>query len=154
MKTKLFPLLSRPVVLLAALLLTALTGCEKEEQAAPPEPDLLTRHAWIMTALVAVSLEGPTDGFKNKKACKKDDLIRFAPDGTYTSEEGASTCNPGDPQIISRGTWTANAAQTQITVTEGTKETVYEVLVLTASELQLRTSKGSNSQTGTYRPAP
>lgn len=153
MKTNLLSFRSWKTPLLAALLLTTGSGCEKEETSAP-ESDLLTRHAWIMTAFVAVSLEGPTDGFTNKKACKKDDLIRFAPDGTYTSEEGATTCAPGDPQIISKGTWSANPTQTQITVTEGAKVTVYDVLVLTPSQLQLRTSKGSNSQTGTYKPAP
>ncbi|MBK8609696.1 MAG: lipocalin family protein [Chitinophagaceae bacterium] len=50
-------------------------------------------------------------------ACEADNYVKFSSNGTYESNEGATKCNPGDPQIIDTGTWSFLTNETQISIT-------------------------------------
>lgn len=137
--------------LLAALLLTALLGCKKEEDPAPVAPtkrDALTKAPWIQTALtVDPALNSRTDFFTGLDACSKDDLYRYASNGTYTGEEGATKCTTAAAQIFYNGTWrlTQDEQRLLLEYTETlpnnqktpVQTLVREVRTLTDQELQL-----------------
>jgi hypothetical protein len=88
------------------LVLPLLLGCKKEDEVAPTKRDALTKATWIQTALtVSPALNGQTDYFKDFDACTKDDVYRYATDGKYTAEEGASKCTTTAPTVFFEGTW-------------------------------------------------
>lgn len=59
---------------------------------------------------------GETDYFSAYSACEKDDIIEFKANNTYEFTEGASKCDPADPQIIDAGNYSVNAEQTSLTL--------------------------------------
>lgn len=89
---------------LAAL---ALGSCKKNDDnspapTAPSKTDLLTAKNWrISTATVTLAglpLPGAIE------ACSLDDFLKFNADKTLVHDEGASKCDPSDPQK-DNGTW-------------------------------------------------
>lgn len=136
--------------LLIAVLLSALMGCKKEDDVAPPSKrDVLTKSTWTQTGLtVNPALNGRTDYFSSMDACTKDDVYRYATDGKYTADEGATKCTATAPQLFYDGTWrltqdeqrllleyTENLANNQ---KSSLQTTVREVVALTDQQLQLR----------------
>ncbi len=60
----------------------------------------------------------------------------LTPNGTYTFEEGASKCDPSDPQVWDSGTWVFNSDQTIIVMTSSTYGSINaEIVELTSSKL-------------------
>lgn len=59
---------------------------------------------------------GESDYFAGYTSCEKDDIIEFKADNTYELNEGASKCDPSDPQVILTGSFTVDANLTTITI--------------------------------------
>jgi hypothetical protein len=57
------------------------------------------------------------------EACRQDNLMQFAADGTYKEDEGATKCNSSDPQTYDSGTWTISADETKMTLTPAGEST-------------------------------
>ncbi len=99
------------------------TACKKEDKA-EPQPSriqLLTDNYWKQTAAVWISSERPgiiEDLYTSMEECNKDDLTRFAVDGTVMIDEGALRCEVNDPQTYVAGTWVFNSDQSIITLTD------------------------------------
>ena len=113
MKTIIFKLLPLMVVL-------AMASCKKDD---PSTTQLLTDpDGWI---LVAMTVDPPivdpitgtsiTDFYAQMDACDKDDITIFQDNGTYITDEGATKCDPNDPQTQT-GTWVLSADEKTITV--------------------------------------
>lgn len=59
---------------------------------------------------------GETDYFSAYSACEKDDIIEFKTNNTFEFTEGASKCDPADPQIIDAGNYSVNAELTSLSI--------------------------------------
>lgn len=92
-------------LLFAPLLFSA---CKKNDTAGPTKMELITTSTWKFDK---AGLDVNKDGFMDTDLppgylveCDKDNVITFKSDGTGTVDEGASKCDPADPQT-SPFTW-------------------------------------------------
>lgn len=97
----------------------------KDETDDQPQPNTsnfsLTGTTWVVTA---ATVDPPIDFFGVEISdlyaeyddCDKDDLTIFDSDSTYTSDEGATKCDPDDPQTIGTGTWSISADKKTLTM--------------------------------------
>jgi hypothetical protein len=104
----------------------AFQGCKDDEETATITPaaktktELISASPWIVSAgTVSPGMpygEGNliTDLFSMSEPCEKDDETIFKADGTGSSNEGASKCNPEDPQEYDTFTWTFNSEETEL----------------------------------------
>lgn len=130
-----------PTMLALSLLTTVLfVSCAKDEpKKAPTKTELLCSSPWIMTSLTvdpAVDLGNGiviTDYFTQVPACVKDNLNKYNSDGKGIYDEGASKCDPKDPQTTGF-TWLFSADETKLIENE-TEE--YSVVSLNETELIL-----------------
>lgn len=99
-------------ILLPALVLISLASCKKDSKKSNME--LITQSAW---KLQTVGIDGDKNGTVDLEdavdACTKDDLTTFATNGTGTVDEGASKCDPADPQTTSF-TWSFANNETEL----------------------------------------
>lgn len=111
-------------VFLGLLALSA--GC-KSKNSTPAE--LLTGR-WKLTAKTATySVQGfplQQNAYSALGACTQDNLFVYSSDGTYSLDEGATTCTYGDPQTKPLGNWVLDEAGTTLTYynTSGTSNSV------------------------------
>jgi hypothetical protein len=89
---------------LALLSLLIFTGCQKDDPPPPTKTELISRN-WKVTAMTAVfpAPIGTVDVLGQIDACEKDNIIKIQSAGTYTVDEGATKCDPTDPQIAETG---------------------------------------------------
>jgi Lipocalin-like domain len=130
-------------LMLLALSLTALsTGCKKDDSpgsATPTKKDLISRQ-WIQTDLIATIGTLSESVYDSEFAdCEQDNIYFFKPDGTFTITENTSKCNPGDPDLVTSGTWKLVENDTKIEIDPATEDAeILDILELTAT-----TFKGS-----------
>jgi hypothetical protein len=88
--------------------------------------EILTEQGkWIISTSVidppiAILSGEVTDGLYWTPNCRKDDLIEYAffgGVGTYTIGEGATKCDPNDPNTYEAGAWTISADSTIFYIT-------------------------------------
>ncbi|MBK9017455.1 MAG: lipocalin family protein [Saprospiraceae bacterium] len=97
-----------------------MTSC-KDDDAQPDNTQVLTDGNWKLTALTsdpAFNWFGTpvTNIYAQLPACIKDDLTTFKESGTVNFDEGASKCDPNDPQTTS-GTWAFSTDEKILSVT-------------------------------------
>jgi hypothetical protein len=127
-------------ILFATLILSSLfIGCskdDKEDVKQPTKTELLTAHYWQTTA---ITVDPPlpyfgttiTDLFSQFENCDKDDIKKFNTNNTIIYDEGATKCDPADPQT-ENGVWSFNSDETILTI-DGES---YKVLTLTSTQLK------------------
>ena len=90
-------------IILLSLLFTA---CKKSSHV-KTSTELLTQSTWKFNKATVNGV----DVSSQIQACQKDNIIVFVAAGTGTVDEGASTCNSGDPQTIAF-TWSFTMNET------------------------------------------
>lgn len=104
---------------LVAVMATLVSSCKKDDDNNSNNPsggssatktEMITAKSWKVTGLTV----GGQDFYSQMDACDKDDLHTFKTDNTYIYDEGASKCDPSDPQVISTGTWKFTENETKI----------------------------------------
>ena len=131
-------------------LLLAFASCKKDSLS---KTDLLTdADGWKMVSLTTdPAIVDPftgtqiTDLYAQFDACDKDDITTFSANGTFVSDEGATKCDPSDPQTTS-GTWLLSADEKTITI-DGESWTISE---LSKSTLRVTYPWVDNSSGITY----
>ena len=116
------------LLLLAVAATVSFTSCSKDDDDATPaksKTEYLTASGWKVTSVTvdpAIDFDGDgtkeTDLLPFSQACNLDDLTVFKTDQTYTEEEGATKCDPNDPQVYTTGTWAFSNNENTITLTE------------------------------------
>lgn len=96
----------------------------------------ITGDAWSLTSL-RTDIDGDGTLEESAEDCDKDDLITFSDDGTWNSDEGATKCDPADPQT-STGTWELSSDNSTFTITEGGLTTQSEVISISNNRIELR----------------
>lgn len=117
-------------LMIAALAFLTVSSCKKEDDKdnggnttpTKTKTELLTAKAWKMTAMtinpgITPIPGGPTitDFFSLLEACEKDDTQKFNTGGTGVIDEGATKCNPSDPQT-ENFPWAFASNETKIVV--------------------------------------
>lgn len=121
----------KKLLLIAAVSLLAINfnSCTGEKT----DAEILGATTWRITNLYV----NGADFFALADNCDKDDVYYFNEDGTYKHDEGATTCNSGDPQIVEQGAWSVSSDGTTFTVSAGNDSYIYTVEVLSETELRI-----------------
>lgn len=94
-------------LIIAALALITISSCKKDEETAKTNTDHLTASPWKMTKMTinpGIDFGNGilvTDLYAFQEACSKDDTEKFNVGGTGVTDEGATKCDPTDPQTSS-----------------------------------------------------
>jgi len=124
--------------------MVVLFSCDEENN--PSNTDLLTSSPWIFvsyTVSPAIDWDGygtmVTDILAQFDACNKDDISDFNTNNTYTLEEGATKCDPNDPQVYETGTWAFNSDETVLVMTDSDGfATNYNIVKISSTEITLK----------------
>jgi len=109
-------------ILLTILLIAFFLSCKKEEDE-NSSVNLLTRSEWRLSKHEEKINSDPyVDYFPGLPSCSRDDKYSFRKDGSYEVNEGATKCDPSDPQVFLTGTWqfTQNGSKINIDANEFT----------------------------------
>jgi hypothetical protein len=119
-----------------SLVLVVLFSCKKDDKT-KTKTELLTNGSWHVTAYVVdPAIDWDSDGddetnvYEIMDECVKDDHTTFFANGTGELDEGASKCDPGDPQDIPLS-WKFEQNDTQLSIAG----VIYLVDTLTESRL-------------------
>ena len=130
-------------VLIFSTLLIALNACKKDDAKPASKADLLTSGTWRLTAAVT-DMDGDgtfeTDEYAAFGTCFTDNIWTFNSNNSIAVDEGATKCDPSDPQVQT-GSWQLTNNQTNLSF-EG--ET-YVIQQLDANTLILSQSFGTSS---------
>lgn len=121
-----------------AVLALTFTSCKKDEENPTPSPapaptktQLLTAKSWKMASMKV----GTMDYFGFLPACQKDDFLTFKTNMTVVDDDGATKCDPADPQTETSG-WSFINNETAI-LSESTD--TLKIIKLTADTLKVET---------------
>jgi len=126
-----------------------MVSCTKKSNSPTPTPtetktQLLTGKNWKMTA--ATFNPGYDNGtgtlitdeyafeMANGGECYLDNISNFNTDGTYTENEGATLCDPQDPQLVDTGIWSFQNSETTL-IKDGIAKTI---VTLNSTTLKLK----------------
>jgi len=98
----------------------AISACKKEETTTPPvaqktKTEIITSGSWKITGITVSDSSGSLDVFALMDDCEKDGFMTFKTDGKFITDEGATKCDPDDPQT-SEGTWAFSTDEKTITI--------------------------------------
>jgi hypothetical protein len=126
-----------------ALLSSALlfSACSKDESTTTPTvagSTYLVGKDWRMIAATLSTAGVPTvDMFAAMQPCEKDNLLEFLTSGLITEKEGATKCDPTDPDTAPYGAWTLLNSDKQLRIIDG-DTTLMDVVELNASSLKVK----------------
>lgn len=132
-------------LLVMSVAMLALGSCKKDDDNNPTpstsKTGILIAKPWKETARTispAIDINGKmvTDLYAEGEECDNDDIYKFNADKTYVAEEGATKCNPADPQVWDTGTWSFNADETQLIV-NSLVQTNYNILSISGTKATL-----------------
>ena len=104
---------------IAVLFISSCKDDTKEPTPAKTKTENLCSAPWKATAATidpAIDVGGTqvTDWYSQFEACMKDDLVKYESNKTGTYDEGATKCDPTDPQNTPF-TWTFDLSETKLT---------------------------------------
>jgi hypothetical protein len=129
------------LLFLAISMAAFVSSCKKEESSTPAnnnntgggsnltKTEMLTAKKWKLVGLTV----GGADFYSQFDDCDKDDTFEYKTDGTYIEDEGATKCDPSDPQVITTATWKFTDNETKLEA-DGVTATIKE---LTATKMVL-----------------
>jgi hypothetical protein len=126
-----------------ALLSSAMlfSACSKDESTTTPTvagSTYLVGKDWRMIAATLATAGAPTvDILAAMQPCEKDDLMEFLSTGSVTMKEGATKCDPADPDTSPGGTWALLNGDKQLRIIDG-DTTFMDVVELNASSLKVK----------------
>ncbi len=128
-------------LLLALAATVGFTSCGKDDDdVAPTKTELLTSKTWMLSERVQVTTDSSgTTTNSTILACEKDDTYKFTTDNKYTRDEGATKCDPSDPQTEA-GSWVFTDNETKLAVTSGNFTLPAEIIELTSSKMVVRST--------------
>jgi hypothetical protein len=101
-------------IIFSLVLITTLISCQKENE---PESktSILTEKAWKFVKIESKTNNGPWfDEVQLMQSCEKDNEVLFKANHSYLLSEGATKCNPLDPDILDEARWSFLENETKI----------------------------------------
>lgn len=93
-----------------------LASCKKDKDEDPSTPLSIVGKWKQSSGTYNPAYFGTTDYFADYEACEKDDIIEFKSDNTFEINEGATKCDPSDPQVLFTDNYSYNAATKTLTI--------------------------------------
>lgn len=133
---------------LVILSVAVIAGCKKDDNKdnGNSKTQMITSGSWKITSQYIDPAEDVNgDGVPEHEVfpfldeCERDNLFSFATDGTFTLDEGASKCDPSDPQTQST-TWQFINNESQLVVGEANSADTVQLVELSAATLKFRSS--------------
>ena len=121
----------------AILSILLLTNCKKEETTkAKTKTEHLTSAKWYIKTFTVdpgIMIGGVTvtDFYSQMDACDKDDSDKFNVGGAGISDEGATKCDPTDPQTTAF-TWSLSPTETRFNMDQD----IYDIITLDETDLK------------------
>lgn len=84
------------ITFISILLAGVFQACKKSSSSSKSKTELITQTTWKFSAATA----NGNDASNYIDACQKDNIYTFVSTGTGNVDEGATKCDPGDPQTI------------------------------------------------------
>lgn len=132
------------------IVITITFSCKKTQQGNNSKTELITSATWKRTAFFSTpaydwnSDGNPvTDIMSIMWPCEKDNIDSYSKTGIFETSEGASKCNPADPDIWTAA-WAFSPDETKV-ILDGSDE--YIILELTATTLRLVSTYEENGVT-------
>jgi hypothetical protein len=105
----------KALIALAVVVVASFGACKKDETS---NADLLQGKCWKQTKSEVYNATTAKWESEPIEACSADDCTTFSSDNKTTFDEGATKCDPADPQS-STGVWALAADQKTLTITAG-----------------------------------
>ncbi|HPG12611.1 MAG TPA: lipocalin family protein [Chitinophagaceae bacterium] len=108
-------------------------SCKKNNDSPPTKTELLTTGSWKFNSATSSGI----DVSGALQSCQKDNIYTFVAGGTGTADEGATKCDPADPQTSAfTWAWLSNETMLQLSASffSGTTGDV-TIVSLTDTEL-------------------
>ncbi len=119
------------IIIAICTVVLLITGCKKDLTLI----EVMQSGKWKVTAQ---TFNGQ-DEFSTTTACEKDNLTTFRSDNSYFVDEGATKCDPKDPQTSEEGTYTVSADEKIVTLkTKGVISFSVDLNVLSYDDEQLQ----------------
>jgi hypothetical protein len=130
-------------ILIFSIVLMAMNACKKDDAKPQSKSDMLTSGTWKLTAAVT-DQDGDgtfeTNEYDGFDACFTDNVWSFNTNGSAVVDEGATKCDPSDPQVQT-DSWQLTNSETNLSFAGDT----YLVEQLDANTLILKLSFGATS---------
>ncbi|HTN46049.1 MAG TPA: lipocalin family protein [Flavipsychrobacter sp.] len=131
------------------------SACKKDEKDNKSASEHLTAAKWMVES-GSLRMQGPgvdtTENlFEGAEACDMDDVWSYTSDFKYTISEGATKCDPSNPDVSDQGVWTLinNNSKLVIVSTDGYADTA-DINVLNGSTFQISSKEVDDDYTYTY----
>lgn len=123
--------------LVAVASVAFLSSCGEDDPKPKTKTELISAHAWKMTKIKVTV--GTTSLEDVPEACTADDSYTYEADGDYKFDEGATKCDPSDPQS-GTAEWEFKSDETKIEITgsDGGVSISYSFTILELTETKLR----------------
>lgn len=111
-----FKLRIMKAIIISLATITLFISCQKEKD---PESrtSILTEKAWKFVKIESKTNNGPwLDEVQYQPACVKDNEMLFKANLSYVLSEGATKCDPFDPDIMEEARWSFLENETKIDI--------------------------------------
>lgn len=137
--------LLKTFILLAVVSVNFL-ACKKDEEKSRTQI-LIDKGCWKVTKAEGKQAEADpyqdvTNDYVGTDACDKDDCTNFSSNNIFTVSEGATKCDPDDPEVFGAGTWSLSADGNTIT-TVTTESTVYKIESISNNKVVVTNQNGN-----------
>lgn len=107
-------------------------ACKKDS----PTPSQMISRSWIQTD-ITLTVNGATQSiFSQQSVCDADDIYAFTANGSLTINEGATKCDPADPDVKGTGTWAFGTNNTTLAISDNVNGTqTFNIEKLSTTEL-------------------
>lgn len=121
--------------------MVTISSCNKDDDDSPSKTKTISGKKFYVKSMnvnpgVTTPIGIITDLYSFMPDCVKDDFMTFNENGTVVDDEGATKCEPTDPQTES-GTWEFMTDETQLRMTYDDVAQVFDIETLTDTSLKL-----------------
>ncbi|NCA86640.1 MAG: hypothetical protein EOM83_13910 [Clostridia bacterium] len=121
--------------------MVTISSCNKDDDDSPSKTKTISGKKFYVKSMnvnpgVTTPIGIITDLYSFMPDCVKDDFMTFNENGTVVDDEGATKCEPTDPQTES-GTWEFMTDETQLRMTYDDVAQVFDIEALTDTSLKL-----------------
>lgn len=128
---------------ISILLLSVLFSCNKLRT---EDMNLLTSHDWRMVQAFYQNV----DSFPLYPTCRKDNVLSFQKDNSYTLGDGATSCPANVYNLLETGTWEVSKSLSLVVKNAKGVSTSFNILTLTEDSLRISPIVLNNGEQWVY----
>jgi len=129
------------LLLLAVAGAFTFTACNDDDEDVQSKKEMITSKTWKLTtrSQVVTDSTGNSTTDNTIDACEMDDTYKFTSDNNFIRDEGATKCDPTDPQTET-GTWALTDNDTKFTITSSGFTVPGDLVEISNSKLVVKSS--------------